>query len=547
MPGTWLDSAIGWVSPQMGLRRVRARTALSMFGNLARSYDGAKQGRRTDGWIAMSGDANAEIGPAMARLRDRARDLVRNNPYAACAVKRHAANAIGEGIVPRAIKTVDDIFARWAEQADADGRTDFYGLQTLVVRTLVESGEVLIRKRPTWGSYEPLPLQVQVMEPDFLDPGQDTARSTDGGWVRHGIRYDAQGKRTGYYLYRQHPGAVDLSARNRFESTLVPAEEVLHVYDPLRAGQGRGVTWFAPALIRLRDLDDYDEAELVRKKIEACLAAFVTTDDEQRTLGAASVEDGDAPQRRLEDFNPGMVEYLRPGESVTLSQPGFAPGDAYSKYMSQQLHAIASALDLTYEIMTGDLSQVNFSSARMGLLQFRYRIRQVQTQILLPQLLMPVWRWFTEIGSVSGILRKQADGRIPVQWTYPRFESVQPLDDAKEEELRLRTGTLTWPGAVAARGFDPNDQFAEIVAWNKKFDAADLVLDGDPRKVAKSGSAQAKEKPQQQADHVANEEDDGEQPKAADDDEDRAHLLRLSLADARNRRRSLNGRVNGHA
>lgn len=542
---TWLDSAIGWLSPQAGLRRVRARATMQALSGFAvRSYEGAKAGRRTDGWITSDSDANTEIGPAMARLRARARDLVRNNPYAARGVKAHAANTIGCGILPRATPQVDEVWARWAEQADADGRTDFYGLQTIVLRALVESGEVLVRRRAPWGDFAPLPLQLQIMESDFLDGSRDNSRAGDGGWIRHGIEYDARGKRVAYWLFRAHPGSQDLAFRGGLESSRVPADEILHIFDPLRAGQGRGVTWFAPAVTKLRDLDDYDEAELVRKKIEACLAAFVTTDDDSKTLGAGAIEE--TTGRRLEDFSPGMIEYLRPSESVTISQPGFAAGGAYSEYMRGQLHAIAAALDLTYELLTGDLSQVNFSSARVGLLEFRRRVRQVQTQILVPQLLLPAWRWFSDLGVVSGVLTAGAGGRIPVSWTFPRFESVQPLQDAMEELTRLRSGTLSLPEAIAARGYDANDMIAEIAEWNKKLDELGIVLDSDPRKVAKSGGAQPGADMGGDGAAGGGSAADGVPPGRGFDGEVAA--LQLSLAEARRlRARGMNGIGNGHA
>jgi capsid protein len=81
----------------------------AIAGLQARKYDGASVGRRTDGWIATSADANTELAAALTRLRGRARDLVRNNPYAARAVKAHTANTIGSGIVPRSRSQADEL------------------------------------------------------------------------------------------------------------------------------------------------------------------------------------------------------------------------------------------------------------------------------------------------------------------------------------------------------------------------------------------------------------------------------------------------------
>jgi lambda family phage portal protein len=139
--------------------------------------------------------------------------------------------------------------------------------------------------------------------------------------------------------------------RASLASQPVPASSVLHLFDRLRPGQVRGVPWFAPVILKLRDLDEYDDAELVRKKIEACFAAFVTGSDDEETLGAAAT---DADGRRVESFEPGMIEYLAPGKDVKFATPS-AGGD-YAEYMRVQLHAIASGVGLTYELLTGDLS-----------------------------------------------------------------------------------------------------------------------------------------------------------------------------------------------
>jgi hypothetical protein len=59
---TWLDRAIGWMSPGAGLSRARARAALQTL----RAYEGATIGRRTSGWRTTGASANAEIAGALA-------------------------------------------------------------------------------------------------------------------------------------------------------------------------------------------------------------------------------------------------------------------------------------------------------------------------------------------------------------------------------------------------------------------------------------------------------------------------------------------------
>jgi lambda family phage portal protein len=336
-----------------------------MIDALARAYEGAKPGRRTEGWVATGSGANAEIGPALGRLRDRSRDLVRNNPYAAKAVTALVSNMVGTGLMPRAVAEdagvaarADRLWTAFAAAADADGLTDFAGLQALIARSLVESGEVLVRlleRRSEDGL--PVPLQLQVLEADHLDSLR-TGALGDGGHILQGVEFDALGRRRAYWLFPAHPGEARGGA---LVSSRIPARHVLHLFERLRPGQVRGVPWFAPAMLKLRDLDAYDEAELVRKKIEACFAAFVTGVQDEETLGRARIEpDG----TRVETFEPGMIEYLEPGRDVRFAAPAASGG--YAEYLRLQLHAVAAGVGLTYELMTGDLSQVNYSRSARG-------------------------------------------------------------------------------------------------------------------------------------------------------------------------------------
>ena len=179
------------MAPQVGLRRARHRAAIA---TLARSYEGARLGRRTEGWVVAGTSANAEIGATLVRLRDRSRDLVRNNPDAAKAVSAVVSNLVGTGILPRARsgdavanEAADKLWARFAEACDADGLTDFSGLQALIIRAMAESGECLVRIRERRSEDGlPVPLQLQLLEPDHLDAGK-TGDLPNGGFVVQGM------------------------------------------------------------------------------------------------------------------------------------------------------------------------------------------------------------------------------------------------------------------------------------------------------------------------------------------------------------------------
>jgi lambda family phage portal protein len=380
----------------------------------------------------------------------------------------------------------DRLWSAFSSSADADGLTDFAGLQALIVRSLVESGEVLVRLRERRAEDGlPAPLQLQVLEADHLDSSK-TEEQRDGGFVVQGIEFDRLGRRRAYWLYPTHPG----DGRGALVSQRVPADRVLHLFERLRPGQVRGVPWFAPVMLKLRDLDAYDEAELVRKKIEACFAAFVTGVQDEETLGRAKTA---ADGSRVETFEPGMIEYLEPGRDVKFASPAASGG--YAEYMRMQLHAIAAGVGLTYELLTGDLSQVNYSSIRAGLIEFRRRMEALQWQLLVPGLCQPVWRRFVLAAQAAG---KLPDGDIAADWTAPRFEAVDPMKDIQADILAVRAGVMTLKEAIARQGYEPAQVLAEIAAINAELDQLGITLDTDPRRSTRTG--QWKQQPEEKPD-----------------------------------------------
>ncbi len=488
MSVTWFDRAIASLAPRTAARRMLARQA---FATLARGYDGAAKGRRTEGWRATGSSADTEIGVAGALLRDRMRDLMRNSPHAAKAVAVLVNNIVGSGIMPRAASSdealdrkVDALFERWSAECDADGQLDFYGLQTLICREMVEAGEVLVRRRPCRASDGlPVPLQLQVLEADFLDATK--SGTLGGGRLVQGIEFDAVGKRRAYWLYSEHPGDAWGALRGGLDSRPVPANEIAHVYEKSRT-QARGVPWGAPVIRSLRDLDDYEVAELVRKKTEACVTAIVFGDDEAQQGIAPAVIDADG--NRVEQFEPGLIAYARGGKDIRFNQPAATGG--YGEYKRASLHTIAAGFRIPYELLIGDLSQVNYSSIRAGLVEFRRHVDAVQWQLFIPMLCTLVWRWFTEGAWAAGQIPVP---QVAVEWSPPRFEAVDPYKDAMADLLAIRSGTMSLAQAISRQGYSPDAVLAEIAATNARLDELGLVLDSDPRRVTKTGAVQAGE------------------------------------------------------
>ena len=448
----------------------------------------AAQDVRTSLWNPSGSSATAEVGMGAAPIARRARDAVRNDPYAARIVDLWAGNAVGAGITTRwPDRPHADAWRSWAESTacDAERRLDLYGLQALVMRAVVESGECLVRLLPgEITPANPIGLRLQLLESDYLDTTRNGL--VDGQAVVQGIALDDAGAPAAYWLFRQHPGAAWISPGQRVRSEPVPAAEVLHIYRKRRPGQLRDVSWLAPVLLRLRDLGDYEAALLMKAKIEACLAAVVTTDSDDAVTGASTSLLRDAQGRALEAFEPGIILYNRGAGSVEVVNP--SGGGSHTAFARRTLEAAAVGAGLTYDQVSGDLTAANYSSLRAGKIEFRRLCEQVQYGMLIPMLVRPIAERFHAHGALAGLWG--ADMPHGVSHVPPAHEMIDPAKDTAALVSQVRAGFVPLPEAVASFGYDFRQAVEMVKEANAALDDAGVSLDTDPRRVARSGAAQ---------------------------------------------------------
>lgn len=460
----WIDKTVSYISPEAGVRRARARVALE----IARAYDAAKSGRRTEGWTVAGGSANTEVSGSLTTLRNRSRDLVRNNPHARRAINTLVAKSVGTGIRGRLAEGAKASWEEFVDTCDFEGDMDFYGLQSLMARCAYESGEVLVRRIRTREGR--VPLQLQVLEPDYLDSSKFGPSNNGDTYIMAGVEVDRLGRRVAYWLYDQHPGDSALLPR-RWQSKRVRASEIIHFGRKDRPGQLRFVPELTAAILRLKDYDDWREAIIVKKKIEACFVAFVTGDDPATALGEASTEA--TTGRRIEGLSPGMFEYVGNNREVTFGNPSSSVDGGFSK---EELHAIAMASGVTYEQMTGDLSGVNYSSIRAGMADFRDLVEMWRWIYFIPMNLRRIYGWFTDAAWTAGSIRSP---RYPMIWTPPAWPYVNPVDDIKAAKEEIKGGIQSLSEKIRERGYDPDEVFKEIQKEREMLAELGIKVDTD--------------------------------------------------------------------
>ena len=476
---TALDRLIGYFNPRAAVNRVAAR------GMLARAYEGAS---RKDGWRPSRRGASANTDHAVdaTELRTRARSLVQNVPYITRAVEALVADTIGTGIVPRSLaatesqrKAIDAAWDEWAEVADADGLGNFYSLQARAYRAMEVDGEVLIRirvRRKEDGMR--VPMQLQVLEIDWLDSSKNG--TVGGNTIVNGVEYSPIGTVVAYWLFDQHPGEL-VGTMRKSASRSVSADRVIHLYNPERPGQGRGFSRLSPVIAAARDLQLYIDAEAARKNLETRLAVLASGDLSQMQEPPERGVPG--KERELGQLASGGITEIPPGLNIEVVEPKAAPGFVEAVKRSQ--HDIAAGIGVPYESMTGDMSGVNFSSARIRRIDYKRAVEQRQWLLIVPQLCQRVRRVWMEFAVIGGAITR-AD--LATDWSTPKWEYVNPIQDVAADNAEIAGGLSSLSEKLRQRGYKPDLVFSEL-----KSDLDRLQDDGVlPLLMAlRSGNAQA--------------------------------------------------------
>ena len=489
-----LDTIVAaWASaaaPSLPPVPVRSARALA-------AYEGGAHTRRTLGWRAPTVSANAALLRDLHTLRARSRHAVRNDGYAKGAIDKLVTNAIGTGIKPLSqaedpeLRTaLQALWLRWTDESDADGLLDFYGQQAQAVRAMLEGGEVFVRlrdRRP--GDGLSVPLQLQVLEPELCPHTHSTMRP-NGNRIEAGIEFDRLGRRVAYWFHPSRPADFGFADFDAGRLRRIPADKIVHLYEPLRPGQLRGMPHLTQALIRLHELDKFDDATLLRQQLANLYVAFLTKpasfgDGEAlHPLTGLPIEThGDAQTLTLE---PGIWQELGPGEDVTFSDPPDVKS-GYADFIRQQLYHVSAATGVPYETLTGDMSKVNDRTVRVLLQDFRRRVMELQHNTVVFQLCRPVWRAWMERVFLSGALSLPADFLqdpepwVKTKWTPQGWPYLHPVQDVQAEEKAIRSGFTSRSAAVSERGEDAEVIDREQAEDNARADELGLKYDSDGR------------------------------------------------------------------
>lgn len=453
-----------------------------------RNYAGANVGRLFNDFVATSYSADEEIKGALKVLRNRARDLSRNNEYARRFINLSKANVVGEKGVTLQVKARNDngsmdmigndqierAWRQWGRLGNCtvDGKLSWVDAQRLFVEAMIRDGEVLVRLVRYPNSFK---FSLEFIEADLLDE-EYNATLSNGNRIRMGVELDKFNRPVAYHLFTAHPGDTSSVWMGKSYNR-VPADKILHCFLPERAMQTRGVTWMAPAIASLKMLHGYREAELVAARVGASKMGFFTSPN-----GDGFVPDDTDNKVPIMEAEPGTFQQLPAGVQFQTFDPTH-PTSAFADFEKAVLRGIASGLGVSYTSLANDLEGVSYSSIRQGALEDRDQWKVVQ-DYLVQHFVEPVFRaWLMSIMEDQIItlpaskFDKFADATV---FRARGFSWVDPLKEMNAAVIGLKNGILSMQDVANQYGRDVEETFDQIQAEKALAESYGLKMAFEP-------------------------------------------------------------------
>lgn len=464
----------------------------------ARRFDGAAVDRLTASWMATNVAIDQELRTDLDRLRARSRDLFKNNEYAAKFARMVRNNIVGpEGFSfhARAVgnngkldvsdnRALESAFWDWQQPRNCDvtGRRAFVDIVRGAVVAMARDGEFLIRKVRNAGRYG---FQLQPLNVDRLDTTYNVAPANGRNAVIMGVEVDAVRRPVAYWLWS---ATVDNGAMQRIRER-IPADEIYHGFVPMEEEQTRGVPWLHAAMRILNDLKGYREAAVIAARIGASKMGVWETPDNEPPPGGEP--DPDHPGSHITSVEPGVFDYAPAGYKLHTFDPTY-PHDQFDAFCKATLRGVASAAGVSHPSLASDLSDVNFSSIRAGVLEERDEWMVLQN-IVVNQLLTPVYEDWLDLALLRGAIVNGAGSALPASkrqkfmahlWQGRRWPWVDPVKDI-EAAVTAINNRLSSPQQVAMQtGRDIEDVLDDIAVFQQLAAAKGVEL---PRPAAPLG------------------------------------------------------------
>ena len=478
------------------LPRSFRRAARILSGQSARNvFAGARLSRLELDWIASCIAADEEIKRDARRLRARARELSRNDPLVKHYLRLLGVNVIG----PRGFKhqaqvrdnsgdlnkrmndRIEEGFRDWSYRVTLDRKLPLVRFEHQLIRTVATDGEVFLRK---WRGPEfPYGLALEPIDADLVDENLNVVAGRNQNEIRMGVEVDPLSRPVAYHVWNRPEGLYVPRARQR-----IPADQIIHLYDPDRVNQTRGVTWLHAVMLPLRFLDGYVEGELIASRVAANKIAIW-----QRKEGASDPTLDAATQTAapLEETNPGSSFFAPEGYELANWDPQH-PTAQFGDFVKSCERRIATGLGVSYEALTTDLADATYSSMKAGRQNERDVWRSMQEWWIGAFRREIYGEWMTQallMGAAGADAGLVLDAR-PIaklkaaDWTGRGWLSPDPLKDMNAAVLGIENGIYSRHDYLAEAGEDWEETLENLQTEATDAEAAGVSISSAQAKAA---------------------------------------------------------------
>jgi lambda family phage portal protein len=427
-------------------------------------------------WIARAVSADEEIRGDLRTLRARARELGRNNSYVKRYFRLLQNNVIGPaGIRLQAqVKTVADeadinanrsIETAWNDWASSpvtiDGKLTLRRFEKLILKTVACDGEAFVR---IWRGFEGnrYGLALQPIDADLIDETFSRSRRGTENEIRMGVEIDSIGRAVGYHVWNMASTiGIDL-VRERY---FVPAVQMIHLYDPDRVNQTRGVTWVHSVMVPARMLNAYEESEAVAARIGASKMGWFEKNDSDSGSGAGDLSGQKTPASM--QANPGSFEFVPDGYKMNTWDPEH-PTQQFGAFVKQMLRKIASGFSVFYNVLANDAEGVTYSTMRSFALVEHDDWRSIQQDFIdmWRRQLYSVWLNMALLTGALQLASRDPSRYLAVRHRPRGWQWIDPEKEANAIVVAIQNGFGTLTGALTEKGEDLEETF-EILAHEK--------------------------------------------------------------------------------
>lgn len=438
-----------------------------------RTYASADAGRLFNDFKGSERSADSELKPVINKIRNRSRDLARNNEYVKRYLELLKTNVVGERGFSLQSKAINDdgrldqlgndeiekAFKKWSKLGNCtvDGKMNFVDAQKLAIESWARDGEVFIIKHRSAQFHDTFSLE--FIEPDQVDH-QKNGKLPNGNEIRMGVELNKFKRPVAYHFLTYHTGDYDFSSNSKSPKHVrVEAEKVIHLFIQLRAGQTRGEPWTSPAMSALKQLGGFREAAVVNARVGASKMGFFTSPQ-----GDGFVPDDYDQNVPITEAAPATFWQLPQGVSFESFEPAF-PSNEFDTFHKSVLKGIASGLGISYTSLSNDLEATSYSSIRQGALEERDLYRNIQG-MMIEHFIRPIYEAWLYAAQESGSIRFPAfklDKFIDAaEFRGRAWNWVDPQKEMNAAVLGLKSGILSLQDVASQYGKDVEELLSQI-------------------------------------------------------------------------------------